>query len=45
MRIPGNLEDATRAASGQIDDELSLPSPESIMSPATAAETVGVAKI
>src|SRR5450756_1703760 len=42
MRIPGNLEDATRAASGQNDDELALPSPEAIVSPATAVETVSV---
>ncbi len=45
MRIPGNLEDATRAASGQNGDELALPSPEAILSPATAAETVSVGKI
>jgi len=42
MRIPGNLEDATRALSGQNDDELALPSPEAIVSPATAVETVSV---
>jgi len=45
MRIPGNLEDATRALSGQHDDELALPSPEAILSPATAVETVSVGKI
>jgi len=45
MRIPGNLEDATRALSGQNDDELALPSPEAIVSPATAVETVSVGEI
>ncbi len=41
MRIPGNLEDATRAASGQDDDGLMLPSPDAIVSP-SAAEPVTV---
>ncbi len=45
MRIPGNLEDATRALSGQNDDELALPSPETILSPATSAEKVSVGEI
>jgi len=45
MRIPGNLEDATRALSGQNDDELALPSPEAIVSPATAVGTVSVGEI
>ena len=45
MRIPGNLEDATRALSGQNDDELALPSPEAILSPAPAVETVSVGEI
>ncbi len=42
MRIPGNLEDATRAASGQGDDNLMLPSPDAIVSPVTVAEPVTV---
>ncbi len=42
MRIPGNLEDATRAASGQDDDGLMLPSPDAIVSPVTVPEPVAV---
>ncbi len=39
MRIPGNLEDATKAAPTQ-DDGMMLPSPETMTSPVTTAEPV-----
>jgi len=45
MRIPGNLEDSTKAGHSQNDDELALPSPEAILSPATTVETVSVGEI
>jgi len=42
MRIPGNLEDSTKAGPNQDDDGLMLPSPDAIMSPMTVGEPVSV---
>ncbi|MBI4899098.1 MAG: sodium/proton-translocating pyrophosphatase, partial [Actinobacteria bacterium] len=44
MRIPGNLEDATKAAPSQDDEGMLLPSPESILSPVTTAEPVAAGR-
>ena len=42
MRIPGNLEDSTKAGHSQDDDGLMLPSPEAIRSPVNVSEPVAV---
>jgi K(+)-stimulated pyrophosphate-energized sodium pump len=44
MRIPGNLEDTTKAASAQDDEGLLLPSPESMVSPVATGEPVSAGR-
>jgi K(+)-stimulated pyrophosphate-energized sodium pump len=44
MRIPGNLEDTTKAAAAQDDEGLLLPSPESMVSPVATGEPVSAGR-
>jgi K(+)-stimulated pyrophosphate-energized sodium pump len=44
MRIPGNLEDTTKAASARDDEGLLLPSPESMVSPVATGEPVSAGR-